>query len=123
MTKTNLKALALAPMAGFRTKEVTVPEWGGVKVIIREPSAEAWLRWQDASKTENAENETVAERVRRNLRGDATLFIDILFDADMQQAFTFEESEQVESIYGPVHSRLLKQALALITEADDAKAK
>ncbi|WP_228744348.1 phage tail assembly chaperone, partial [Klebsiella pneumoniae] len=28
-----------------------------------------------------------------------------------------------ESMYGPVHSRLLKQALDLIRDADDAKAK
>jgi hypothetical protein len=45
MSKPNLKALALAPMAGFR-KKVTVPEWENAKVIIREPSAEAWIRWQ-----------------------------------------------------------------------------
>ncbi|STW49882.1 phage tail assembly chaperone [Klebsiella pneumoniae] len=46
MSKLSLKALALAPMAGFRKKEVTVPEWDNAKVIIREPSAEAWIRWQ-----------------------------------------------------------------------------
>lgn len=123
MAKTDIKALALAPMAGFRTKEIPVPEWNGAKVVVREPSAEAWIRWQDASKTENTETETVAEKVRRNLRSDTALFISVLLDTDMQQVFTYEESEQVEANYGPVHSRLLKQALALITEADDAKAK
>lgn len=36
---------------------------------------------------------------------------------------TVDDTEQVEAIYGPVHSRLLKQALDLIRDADDAKAK
>ncbi|MDH8265391.1 phage tail assembly chaperone, partial [Klebsiella pneumoniae] len=36
MSKPCLKALALAPMAGFRKKEVSVPEWDNAKVIIRE---------------------------------------------------------------------------------------
>ncbi|WP_423787262.1 phage tail assembly chaperone [Klebsiella michiganensis] len=52
MSKPNLKALALAPMAGFRKKEVTVPEWENAKVIIREPSAEAWIRWQGIASPE-----------------------------------------------------------------------
>ena len=101
MSKPSLKALALAPMAGFRKKEVSVPEWDNAKVIIREPS----------------------ERAFRTMRADVTLFIDILLDTDLQPVFTVDDTEQVEAIYGPVHSRLLKQALDLIRDADDAKAK
>ncbi|HIB4721617.1 TPA: phage tail assembly chaperone, partial [Klebsiella pneumoniae] len=52
MSKPSLKALALAPMAGFRKKEVSVPEWDNAKVIIREPSAEAWIRWQGIASPE-----------------------------------------------------------------------
>ncbi|EPF6138724.1 phage tail assembly chaperone, partial [Klebsiella pneumoniae] len=44
-------------------------------------------------------------------------------DTDLQYVFTVNDTEQVEAIYGPVHSRLLKQALDLIRDADDAKAK
>ena len=44
MAKVNLKQLALAKLAGFRNKTVIVPEWQGAEVILREPSAEAWLR-------------------------------------------------------------------------------
>jgi hypothetical protein len=53
MSKPSLKALALAPMAGFRKKEVSVPEWDNAKVIIREPSAEAWIRWQGIASPEH----------------------------------------------------------------------
>lgn len=134
MSKPSLKALALAPMAGFRKKEVSVPEWDNAKVIIREPSAEAWIRWQGIANPElpkppegqeplEAPELTPSERAFRTMRADVTLFIDILLDTDLQPVFTVDDTEQVEAIYGPVHSRLLKQALDLIRDADDAKAK
>ena len=134
MSKLSLKALALAPMAGFRKKEVTVPEWDNAKVIIREPSAEAWIRWQGIASSEppkplegqdpqEAPELTPSERAFRTMRADVTLFIDILLDTDLQPVFTVDDTEQVEAIYGPVHSRLLKQALDLIRDADDSKAK
>lgn len=134
MSKLSLKALALDPMAGFRKKEVSVPEWDNAKVIIREPSAEAWIRWQGIASPEQpkppegqeapeAPELTPSERAFRTMRADVTLFIDILLDTDLQPVFTVDDTEQVEAIYGPVHSRLLKQALDLIRDADDAKAK
>lgn len=134
MTTQNLKALALAPMAGFRKKEVTVPEWEDAKVIIREPSAEAWIRWQGIATPEQsklAEGQealevpelTPSERAFRTMRADVALFIDILLDTDLQPVFTVDDTKDVESMYGPVHSRLLKQALNLISDAGDAKAK
>ncbi|SAQ69223.1 phage tail assembly chaperone [Klebsiella oxytoca] len=64
-----------------------------------------------------------AFRTMRAMRADVTLFIDILLDTNLQYVFTVDDTEQVEAIYGPVHSRLLKQALDLIRDADDAKAK
>lgn len=134
MSQQNLKALALAPMAGFRKKEVTVPEWENAKVIIREPSAEAWIRWQGIASPEQPKlpegqeapevpELTPSERAFRTMRADVTLFIDILLDTDLQPVFTVDDTKDVESMYGPVHSRLLKQALDLIRDADDAKAK
>lgn len=134
MSTLSLKALALAPMAGFRKKEVSVPEWDNAKVIIREPSAEAWIRWQgiaspeppkppEGQEPQEAPELTPSERAFRTMRADVTLFIDILLDTDLQPVFTVDDTEQVEAIYGPVHSRLLKQALDLIRDADDAKAK
>ncbi len=95
MSKQNLKALALAPMAGFRKKEVTVPEWENAKVIIREPSAEAWIRWQgiaspdqpklpEGQEAPEVPELTPSERAFRTMRADVTLFIDILLDTDLQ---------------------------------------
>ena len=50
-------------MSGFRHKTVAVPEWEGVKVVLREPSGEAWLRWQEVVKVgADDENVSVSER-------------------------------------------------------------
>ena len=121
-------------MAGFRKKEVTVPEWENARVIIREPSAEAWIRWQGIASPEKPKlpegqeapevpELTPSERAFRTMRADVTLFIDILLDTDLHPVFTIDDTKDIESMYGPVHSRLLKQALDLIRDADDAKAK
>lgn len=124
MEKKNLKSLALAPGAGFLTKSIEVPEWEGVKVTLREPSAEAWLRWQDAVKTDDdSESLSLSERARRNLHADVTLFIDILRDEDGEPVFSVDEIEEVERAYGPVHSRLLRQALDIINDTEIAKKK
>lgn len=51
-----------------------------------------------------------------------TWFIDVLCDTDKQPVFSVDEDEQVRGeIYGPVHSRLLKQALDLINNAEEAR--
>ncbi|MCW2479745.1 phage tail assembly chaperone [Candidatus Symbiopectobacterium sp. NZEC135] len=124
MAKKSIKSLALAPSAGFLTKAIEVPEWEGVKVTLREPSAEAWLRWQDAVKTEgDGETLSISERARRNLHADVTLFIDILRDEEGEPVFSVDDIEEVESVYGPVHSRLLRQALDIINDAEVAKKK
>lgn len=123
MTKKSIRELALAKSSGFRTKTVTVSEWDDSTVVLREPSAEAWLRWQDIVKSDNEDEQSVSERAKRNLRADVALFIDVLCDEDRQPVFTLDEADTVESIYGPVHSRLLKQALDLITTGEDTKKK
>ncbi|MCL6366688.1 phage tail protein [Pectobacterium carotovorum subsp. carotovorum] len=124
MAKKSIKSLALAAGSGFLTKAITVPEWEGVNVILREPSAEAWLRWQDAIKTDDdSESVSVSERARRNLHADATLFVDILRDEDGEPVFSVDDIEDVKKIYGPVHSRLLRQALDMINDTEIAKKK
>ncbi|MCU1787519.1 phage tail protein [Pectobacterium polaris] len=124
MAKKSIKSLALAPGSGFLTKAIAVPEWEGVKVILREPSAEAWLRWQDAVKTDDdGESLSVSERARHNLHADATLFVDILRDEDGEPVFSVDDIEDVEKIYGPVHSRLLRQSLDIINDTEIAKKK
>lgn len=60
---------------------------------------------------------------RRNLEADVTLFCDVLCDTDLQRVFAPDDREQVLAVYGPVHARLLRQALELIADAESARKK
>ena len=127
--KLDLKAIVSAQMAGFRTKPVKVPEWGGVKVILREPSPAGWGRLSEIlapelpKEGEEPVKLSISEQTLRNTRGDAVMFIDVLLDEDLQPVFKPEDLDEVVGFYGPVHSRLLKQALALQTSQEDAEKK
>ena len=114
-------------------KKKTSSVLNGMKIMSMETGM-AWIRWQGIASPEQPKlpegqeasempELTPSERAFRTMRADVTLFIDILLDTDLQYVFTVDDTEQVEAIYGPVHSRLLKQALDLIRDADDAKAK
>lgn len=120
----SIKELALSHQSAFRHTSVEVPEWDGVKVTLREPSAEAWLHWQDVIKPGDTEGElSVSERAHRNLRADVTLFIDVLFDEQGEPVFNKADFAEVEAVYGPVHARLLRQALNLTTDPKEAEVK
>ncbi len=62
-------------------------------------------------------------KTRRNLEADVTLFCDVLCDTDLQRVFAPDDREQVLAVYGPVHARLLRQALELIADAESARKK
>lgn len=127
--KANLKALVSAPLAGFRTKPVIVDEWDGATVVLREPSPDGWSRWREIlapnenEAEEDAPKLSISEQTRRNIRADAVMFIDVLLDEDRNPVFGFDEIEDVIAFYGPVHARLLKQAMDLATSAEDAEKK
>jgi hypothetical protein len=98
----SIKDLALSRQSAFRHVTVEVPEWDGVKIMLREPSAEAWLHWQDVIKPGDTDGElSVSERAHRNLRADVTLFIDVLFD------------EQGEPVFSKMILPMLKRCMAL----------
>ncbi|MGY2800328.1 hypothetical protein ACVWV0_004604 [Ewingella americana] len=125
---TSLRALALAPSGAYRTKETTVPEWDGAKVILREPSGQAWTDFQallnpEVSEGTEPQKLTPAETFIRNRAADVILFIDVLLDEEGQPVFTAEDQEEVAQIYGPVHVRLLQQALALGVSQEVAEKK
>ncbi|WP_249823098.1 phage tail assembly chaperone [Escherichia coli] len=90
--------------------------------MLREPSAEAWYCGRKCSMV--MERMTIpvgGGETRRNLEADVTLFCDVLCDTDLQRVFTPDDREQVLAVYGPVHARLLRQALELIADAESAR--
>lgn len=131
-TKTSpsaLRDLALAPSSGFRSKVIEVPEWNGAKVMLREPSGEAWVKFREImTPPEPAEGEepqklTMQEEFLRNKRADVVMFIDVLLDENGDSVFSDADEQTVSEIYGPVHSRLLSQALSLGMSQETAEAK
>jgi hypothetical protein len=123
--KLSLKELALSPKNAFRSKMVKVPEWNGIAVILREPSSAAWLRWRELMNTDGEDDKKLseAEQAQRNLRADVVMFSDVLLDEDKERVFSDDDTETVMAVYGPVHARLLKQALDLMTTPDEAEKK
>ncbi|MFD3225668.1 phage tail assembly chaperone [Rahnella aceris] len=124
----SLRDLALAPSGAYRTKEVSVPEWGDIKVTLREPSGQAWVDFRAFLSPELPEGTeppklTPTETFIRNRDADVILFIDVLQDENGEQVFSPEDKEQVSEIYGPVHVRLLQQALALGLSQESAEKK
>ncbi len=124
----SLREQVLAPLAGFRTKTVPVPEWDNMKVKIREPSGPAWAQWRSIINPEVPEGEdgpklTESQKTHRNICADVVLFIDVLLDEDDRPVFTEDDAELVQGIYGPVHARLLHQALNLGATQEEAEKK
>lgn len=115
----SLRSLVLSPMSGFRTSVVSVPEWG-IDVHLREPSGKAWVEWREIMSDEGEEKQTAAQTAHRNMQADVVLFTDVILDEDNKPVFTDEDREEIGKFYGPVHARLLKQALDLSTSQADA---
>lgn len=120
--KADLKALASKPLAGFKHKEI---QFGDEKAMIREPSAGAWLAWQDKIKELDHENGEMplAEKAQIQLEADVLLFMSVFCDEDGHPVFDAADEEQVRGFYGPVHSRILKEALDMLTPVAQVEAK
>lgn len=125
----SLRDLALAASSGFRSKIVEVPEWNGAKVILREPSGEAWVKFREimapaeAEEGQEPQKLSIQDEYLRNKQADVVMFIDVLLDENGEQVFNQGDEQTVSEIYGPVHSRLLSQAIALGMSQEKAEAK
>lgn len=125
----SLRDLALAASSGFRSKLIDVPEWNGAKVMLREPSGEAWVKFREIMTPPEAEEGqespklSIQEEYLRNKQADVVMFIDVLLDENGQRVFSDSDEQTVSEIYGPVHSRLLSQAIGLGMSQEKAEAK
>ena len=110
-SQNSLRDVALTASKAYRTKDgITVPEWDGAKVTLREPSGDAWVKFREIVNPQLAEGE----------EADVVLFIDVLLDENGERVFSDEDQELVSKIYGPVHARLLAQALGLGMSQEEA---
>ncbi|KFF50456.1 hypothetical protein GY26_01840 [Gammaproteobacteria bacterium MFB021] len=118
--KPDLRGLALSPLAGFRHETVKVDEWGGVSVVVREPSASDWVAWQQklAELTGQDVTHENASTLAANAESDsnyldATFLVRLLYDGTGARIFDDADADELASIFGPVHGRLLHRAMAL----------
>lgn len=125
-SQNSLRNVALTASKAYRTKEgISIPEWDGVKVTLREPSGDAWVKFREIvnpqiSDGEEAPQLTEAQKFLRNKEADVVLFMDVLLDENGERVFSDDDQEQVSKIYGPVHARLLAQALGLGMSQEEA---
>ena len=109
-SQNSLRDVALTASKAYRTKDgITVPEWDGAKVTLREPSGDAWVKFREIVNPQLAEGEeaptlTEAEKFLRNKEADVVLFIDVLLDENGERVFSDEDQELVSKIYGPAGS-------------------
>ncbi|OVB26564.1 phage tail assembly chaperone [Escherichia coli] len=115
----------MASVGGFRKKGGRGREGRNVGGVRGGPGAGAWFLGREVLKGGGEDTIPVwgGEKPRRNLEADVTLFCDVLCDTDLQRVFTPDDREQVLAVYGPVHARLLRQALELIADAESARKK
>lgn len=121
--KSNLRNLALSASQSFRTKKVTVPEWGNLEATIREPSLQARIKCSELVEVKDGEELTSTQKSLRNIEGDVALFINILLEEDGTPVFTEEDIPALLETYGPVHARLLSEAFALTISVLEAEKK
>ena len=75
-SQNSLRNVALTASKAYRTKEgITVPEWDGAKVTLREPSGDAWVKFREIVNPQLADGEeaptlTEAEKFLRNKEAD-----------------------------------------------------
>lgn len=125
-SQNSLRNVALTASKAYRTKDgIKVPEWDGVTVTLREPSGDAWVKFREIINPQLADGEeetqlTEAQKFLRNKEADVVLFIDVLLDENGDRVFSDEDQAQVSKIYGPVHARLLAQALNLGMSQEEA---
>ncbi len=125
----SLRDLALAASSGFRSKVIEVPEWNGAKVMLREPSGEAWVKFREImtppepEEGQEPQKLSIQDEYLRNKQADVVMFIDVLLDEGGNRVFEDGDEQTVSEIYGPVHSRLLSQAIGLGMSQEKAEAK
>lgn len=121
----DLKKLISAKNSGFRTSTITVPEWGGITVVLREPSVGAWSIWAETLR-QIEESDDLDYKQSKRLAAEVILFASTLCDENGNLIFDGDYDDLITN-YGPIHSRLLNQALELSgigqTPIEDAKKK
>lgn len=118
MAKPNIRALATDPLAPFRHEPVTVPEWEGATLVVRQLTAGDWIDYRAeiarAREVAGLEPGDKAEGVPVNVvPATALVLVRTLFDPAGKRVLRDEDAAAVAASFSDVHGRLVDQAFAL----------
>ncbi|AOI88972.1 phage tail assembly chaperone [Burkholderia pseudomultivorans] len=126
-TKTGaLRAAILNPLAGWKHEFLSMPEWGGVTVAVREPLLEDRAFWLEplrmaAGVEPDDDQETARAKYARVSAEDyrtsyARLFVRVLFvdtPEGWRREFEDGDVEAVAEAFGVAHDRIVTKAIEL----------
>lgn len=111
----NLRDVAIAKNSGFRTKSISIPEWG-CEVFVREPLHLDFARYIKTVESIN-ENEKTSDREKDELKikAEAELFASIYVDEKGDPVFDKDNDiDDLVKNYGPIHTRIVNKSIDLI---------
>lgn len=111
---------------GFRTKKITVPEWDDATIIIREPSSVDWFYFQEQMPEKKEGVKGTLDDLSQGVRAEAQMFAHCILDEDGERIFSDDELEELIVAYGPIHTRIMNQAIRLagmVNPVEDAEKK
>ncbi|KKI72054.1 tail assembly protein [Burkholderia pseudomallei] len=135
---TNLRAAVLNPLTGWRHELMSVPEWSGERLAVREPTVGDRMFWIEALRdiagvTEDDDEEAVREKFTRasddaHTQANARLFVRVVFGETpdgWRRLFSDDDATAVAEAFGPVHNRIVVKALEFgkldVDPVEDAK--
>lgn len=115
--QSNLRALATAPLAPFKHERLTVPEWEGAKLIVRQLTAGDWMDYRTeiakAREAAGIEPGESSERPVNVIRATALVLVRTLFGEDGKRALADRDADDVAASFSDVHGRLVDKAFEL----------
>lgn len=115
--KQGIRALATAPLAPFKHERVTVPEWEGAKLVVRQMTAGDWIdyraaiaRAREAAGVEPGEAAEVPVNV---IPATALVLVRTLFDESGKRVLSDRDADDVAASFSVVHGRLVDKAFEL----------
>ena len=129
-----IRAAILNPLAGWRHEFISMPEWDGQTVAVREPLLEDRAFWLEPLRlvagVEPGDDEATARAKYARVSAEehklasARLFVRVLYvetSAGWRREFEDGEAKEVASAYGAPHDRIINKAIELGNLKADAQ--
>ncbi|UNK43450.1 phage tail assembly chaperone [Luteimonas sp. S4-F44] len=115
--KQGIRALATAPLAPFKHERVTVNEWGGATLIVRQLTAGDWIDYRAAivraREAIGTRLDEVSELPINVVPATALVLARTLFDEEGKRILTDADADDVAASFSEVHGRLVDKAFEL----------